>query len=92
MGEKAPKELALSVYTEFKGINRNCGKQGHKSIDCSSKRPTQNNKKKRITETLNATSVERMPGTLQEIVLNQRENRMLSQKLECLWIFSLKLT
>ena len=45
-GEKNPKELALSVYTKFKGIYRNCCKQGHKSIDCHSKKTTLNEGKK----------------------------------------------
>ena len=49
-GEKNPKELALSVYTKFKGMCRNCAKQGHKSIDCRSKRPTLNDEKKKYNK------------------------------------------
>ena len=40
----------MSVYTKFKGMCRNCGKQGHKSIDCRSKRPTLNDEKKKYNK------------------------------------------
>ena len=36
-GESKDNELALAVYTKFKGDCRNCGKQGHKAADCRSK-------------------------------------------------------
>ena len=44
-GEKNSKELALPIYTKFKGICRNCGKQGHKANDCRSKKATLNGDK-----------------------------------------------
>ena len=47
MREKNHEELALSVYTKFKEMCRNCGKQGHKLIDCCSKRPALSNNKKK---------------------------------------------
>ena len=44
MKTEAPGQLALAVYTKFKGICRTCGKQGHKSSDCQVKKTAYENK------------------------------------------------
>ena len=65
--EKNTKDLAISVYKKFKGMCRNCGKQGHKSIDCHSKKPTLNKEKKKKNRDFKCYNCGKSVGTSESV-------------------------